>query len=142
MANTVVLHRAEIDKMMLTPGGKVYDRFSRYGDKVKKAARRKVPKDTRRGMASIDKNMRVTGRRLIVRVGTNLKYLLYQHEGTGIYGSKGRPIRPKKKPFLVFIPKGGTHVIRTKQVRGVRPDPFLVDALVQSVPWPIRRYHF
>lgn len=66
------------------------------------------------------------------RIGTNVKYALLVHNGTGIYGPRHQPIRPKTKKFLRFIPKGGAHYVFAKSVRGMRPNPFLTDALIAA----------
>lgn len=50
------------------------------------------------------------------------------HDGTGIYGPKGRPIRPRTKSVLRFPVKGGG-IVYARQVRGMRGRPFLRDAL-------------
>jgi hypothetical protein len=85
---------------------------------------------------------RATPSAVIGRVGTNVKYALYVHEGTGIYAGKG-PIRPKSARMLAWPVKnnsGGGGVRRykagataqyafAKQVKGVRGRPFLRNAL-------------
>lgn len=44
--------------------------------------------------------------------------------GTGIYGPKGQPIRRKDgQPFVITAGSGS--VIRTDEIRGQRPNPFL-----------------
>lgn len=73
---------------------------------------------------------------LAVRVGTNVHYALYVHEGTGLYGPKHTLIKPKYGKVLVFASakygakKGkfrGKVVARS--VKGMKPNPFLKDAL-------------
>lgn len=63
------------------------------------------------------------------RIGTNVKYAVFVHDGTGIYGPRGMRIKPKTKRYLKFIPKGGNRFVYAKSVKGMRPNPFLVDAL-------------
>lgn len=55
-------------------------------------------------------------------VGSDLKYAIYQHEGT-----KG-PIRPRRATVLRFKGGSGSFVF-AKQVRGVTGSHFLTDAL-------------
>lgn len=52
-------------------------------------------------------------------------YALYQHEGTGIYGPKKRPIKPKRGPFLVWKDADTGELIFAKQVRGTPAKKFL-----------------
>lgn len=71
-------------------------------------------------------------------------YPFFQHEGTGIYGPKGVPIRPKKPGgWLVFKVKGAilpgkgrrapSSLVFAKEVRGVPPTPFMRDAGMAAV---------
>lgn len=52
-------------------------------------------------------------------VSTELDYARYMEEGTGIYGPKGTPIRPRTKKVLAWKTDGTWHFAR--QVRGARP---------------------
>ena len=52
------------------------------------------------------------------------KYGKYVHSGTGIYGKRKRPIRPKRGKFLKFTGKDGRDVF-VKEVKGQKADPFL-----------------
>lgn len=66
------------------------------------------------------------------RIGTNVKYAILVHNGTGIYGPRGARIKPKTKRYLRFVPKGGNRFVFAKSVKGMRPNPFLVDALAAA----------
>jgi len=66
------------------------------------------------------------------RVGTNAKYARFVHDGTGIYGPRKTPIRPKRARVLVFKPIGSSKKIFVKQVRGMRPNHFLADAIIAA----------
>lgn len=94
--------------------------------------------DTGRLRSSITHEIVSSSGGLIARVGTNVQYALYVHEGTGIYGPKRQRIFPKQKRALAFtwknapVPptsKSGKHVYRS--VAGVKPRPFLRSALSQ-----------
>lgn len=63
------------------------------------------------------------------RIGSPLNYARFVHDGTGIYGPKGQPIRPKNSKWLVFIPSGGSGKVFAKEVKGMPPNPFLKDAV-------------
>ena len=66
------------------------------------------------------------------RIGTNVKYALWVHNGTGIYGPTGSRIRPRTKSVLRFRPRGSSSYVFAKSVKGMRPNPFLKDALVAA----------
>jgi hypothetical protein len=67
-----------------------------------------------------------------VRIGTNVKYGVYVHEGTGVWGPKHRPIKPVHSKFLRFRGNAGKFVY-TRQVQGQRPKPYLQQALLAAI---------
>lgn len=66
------------------------------------------------------------------RIGSDLEYARFVHDGTGIYGPKGVPIKPKKSKYLVFTPYGAVRPVFTKEVKGMPPNPFLKNALMAA----------
>lgn len=62
------------------------------------------------------------GNDVYASVGTNVEYAKAQEEGTGIYGPRKTPIRPKNGKLLAWKRNGKWHFAR--QVRGVRPKRF------------------
>lgn len=88
--------------------------------------------------------MRYSGRTVKAWVYTPLEYGLYVHEGTGVYGPKGQPIRPKRGRFLVFEARnarttapGRGNLVFAREVRGQRPQRFLLESLQAMSPWPV-----
>lgn len=75
----------------------------------------------------------VAGFHVRATISTATGYGLYPEEGTGIFGPRGRVIKPRSKPFLVFQPRGLGHVIRTRSVLGQKPQHFMRDALIAIV---------
>lgn len=63
------------------------------------------------------------------RVGSTRGYARWVHDGTGIYGPRRTPIRPRHGRFLVFTPKGSSRRVFVRSVKGMRPNRFLADAL-------------
>lgn len=129
------LDRAAIKQLLSSPNGPVAKDMLRRAIKVESAAKRNIsgaggPKrvDTGRLRASITHALVMTTGKPIGRVGTNVKYALYVHEGTGIYGPRGAYIVPKKSRFLVFTAKDGKTIF-TKRVSGMRKNQFLKNAL-------------
>jgi hypothetical protein len=69
-----------------------------------------------------------------VWVGTTVKYAIFVHEGTGLYGPRHKMIRPVNKKVLRWKVRGGGRKSRkgytyAKWSRGMRPNPFMKDAL-------------
>ena len=57
------------------------------------------------------------------RIYPTRDYANYVEFGTGIFGPKGTPIVPKNKNYLAFKINGKW--IRTKSVKGQKPNPFV-----------------
>lgn len=64
-----------------------------------------------------------------VRIGTNVKYGPFVHDGTGVYGPRRRPIVPRRAKVLVFTPKGSGKKVFARSVLGIPQNQFLKDAL-------------
>lgn len=77
--------------------------------------------------------MRRSGNRLSGSVGTTVDYAEAQETGTGIYGPRKRPIRPKSKPYLVFKTKSGKWV-RVKEVKGSRGRWYMKGSVEKNQP--------
>lgn len=154
MTTYYTVDRRALDTLLRSPAGPVAADLNRRGERVVTAAKRNLKAagriDTGRLQNSIAKQLLVSRGGLVVRVGTNLKYGRYVHDGTGIYGPKGQPIRPKSGKVLAWPTRGVTSVRASKvpgrgavitksqtatgmafarSVRGIPPTPFLRDAL-------------
>jgi hypothetical protein len=81
--------------------------------------------------ASVQVQLRTFAGSPAVRVGSNLKYSRWVHDGTGIYGPRRRPIRPKRAKALRFKGRrfGKSGYIFAREVKGMKPNHFLTDAL-------------
>lgn len=133
----VRLNHAAIREFLYSPQGPAFREVERYTRLVANRARQLVGVDSGRLRSSIQHTVTVEGTRIIGRVGTRLEYGLYHHEGTGIHGPRRRVITPKRSTVLVFTPKGSNNVVFARSVQGSRPNPFLVRALMEMVPWPV-----
>lgn len=137
MGTARVRHRindAVLEEILRSPQKGVYKDMFKRALKVQAAARRNLNNSPRRIntgalRASIYvKPISVDGYPGW-KIGSPLKYARFVHDGTGIYGPKGRPITPKRAKYLRFKPRNGARFIYAKQVKGMRPNPFLKDAL-------------
>lgn len=78
---------------------------------------------------------------------TGVDYAGFIHDGTGIFGEKKRPIKPKHGDFLVFLKDGrpnpttpdgwkkehaAGNVVFAKEVQGIEGEPFLADGLYEA----------
>lgn len=60
----------------------------------------------------------------IIFLAHTMRYGGYLETGTGIYGPKKQPVKPKYKKMLRF-PVGGGKYIATGAVKGMRPRPII-----------------
>lgn len=138
---SVDLNRTEIYALLT-------ERARRIGNRVQNVARRRAPKDTGQLAASIHVIVGAAPGFVFADIGTGLDYGLWQHEGTGIYGS-GRPIRARSGGVMRFkagraigpVQGGGkfrrgraaSPWVYARTVRGTPGTPYLVSALTDVV---------
>ena len=143
MSEYLVLNPQEVRKLLESPSGPVYYDMRRRANKVTNLARRLCPIDTSRLKTSISYEMGTENGAIIARVGTNVEYGLYIHEGTANKGTGY--IYPKNARLLRFpiVNKSGSGRRRykagatqqyayAKRVKGIKPTPFLRDALTAA----------
>lgn len=141
---SVRLNRANYQRATQAAGRRWADRV---GNDVVDEARKRCPVDEGTLRASITHVTTVRDGSAKVVVGSPLPYAEYFHTGTGIYGPKGTPITPVTRQALKFKwdgPGGATRskdkrgYVFAKSVKGIKPNPFLADAL-QAVMGVVRR---
>lgn len=148
------IDQAAVQGLLHSPAGPVVRRVERYTTRTEAAAKAGAPVDEGQLRASIDSAVTVQPGRVVGRVGSPLPQAVWTSFGTGIYGPKKRPITPKHGRWLVFEPgrsmgpprSGGRHRAKGKRgplvfatsVKGTPPNPYFYEALVMSVPWPVR----
>lgn len=131
------INQGRLGQILVSPTGPVARDMLRRGLLVEGRAKqllaggsgRPARIDTGRLRASITTRMVVDRGVPVARIGTGVRYALWVHEGTGIYGPRRTVIRPRRAKVLRFKPKGSTRFIYRPQVRGMKPNRFLVDAL-------------
>lgn len=85
----------------------------------------------------IPKPMIISGSTITCSVGTGLDYSLHMEQGTGIYGPRRTPIRPKNKKVLAWKQGGAWRF--AKEVKGVRPRWYMRGSLERNTD-AINRY--
>lgn len=138
---SVKIDQKQIRAQLTGPSGAVALDLLKRGQRVENKAKQLCPKDTSKLAGSIAHELRGAGETMFVRVGSNMEYAIYVHEGTGIYAGKGY-IFPKKGRYLRWPGvnnsgkgrrryKGGKTdgYIYAKKVKGIKGRPFLKDAL-------------
>ena len=142
---TNVFNYPKLEYILHSPSGPIAKDLLKRGARVESRAKRNLsgltgsgPRRVDTGLLrnSITTQLLVLPRGLAVRVGTNVFYARYVHDGTGLYGPKHALIYPKTAKVLVFRSKiyGAKHgrfkgKVVARYVRGMRPNPFLKDAL-------------
>jgi hypothetical protein len=132
-----VIHEIPLQALLRGPAGAVAKDMLKRGYRVQARARKLIsgagpghPKrvDTGATRSSIQVTL-LGGVDLRVRIGSKLIRAIWIHDGTGIYGPRHRPIRPRSAKYLKFKPKGSKYYVYAKSVKGMRPNRFLKDAL-------------
>jgi hypothetical protein len=134
-----------LQAMFHSPQGAVAKDLMKRGARVESRAKRNVsgiggsgPKrvDTGHLRSSINHKLVSRAEGLSVRIGTNVYYALFVHNGTGLYGPKHMLIRPKRAKALVWRSqlhgqKSGRFrgYVVVKSTKGMKPNPFLAAAL-------------
>lgn len=127
---------SNINQLLRGPDGEVVSALREVAERTAAIARTLAPADTGALRGSIRTSYETSEREVNAYVYTNLDYAEYVHEGTGIYGPRGRPIRPRRGRYLVFPGRTGGMVF-AREVQGQRPQPFLRRALERASPWPV-----
>lgn len=140
----ITINDAEVDRLLRSPDGDVGLAVRRVVNATRNLAVSMAPVDDGPLRASLRTKYEYGQRTVKGWVYSDLEYALYVHEGTGIYGPKGTPIRPKRGQYLVFearnartTPRGRGNLVFARQVRGQRPNRFLLRALQAASPWPV-----
>lgn len=125
-----------LQAMLTSPDGAIAKDLFRRGKKVEARAKLNLQRppqrvDTGTLRSSISTQLLTIGGKPAVRVGTNVYYALYVHDGTGIYGPKGTYITPISAKYLSWKLKNGKRVFALR-VRGMEPNPFLKDAVMAA----------
>jgi phage gpG-like protein len=139
MAQVRITHRLDLTavrNLVSSPQGGVAQDMLRRGLLVETQAKRNLggidgPKriDTGRLRSSINTQLVLRQGRPVAVVGTNVFYARWVHDGTGLYGPAHRVIKPKRRKFLRFRPGGRGRYVYAKQVKGMRGNAFLANAL-------------
>jgi hypothetical protein len=138
------MHQGEIHTFLHDPSGPVHRAVASKVRKTEAIATATAPVRKASGGGRLKNNresgVRDEGSRLVGFVTFKVHYALYVHEGTGIYGPRGAPIKPKTKKLLRFELPDGT-IVYAKSVKGMPGRPFLVEALViGAAPWPVTKH--
>lgn len=133
----VDVHHAELKAFLARRGVRIAQQAA---DKVANYAKVLAPVDTGRLRGSIVTRVEARGLKAVGTVEAKAKYAVWVHEGTGLYGPRHAYIRPKRGKYLVFRPKGSSRVVFARRVAGMKPRPFLTEALKRSLSdgWTVR----
>lgn len=121
--------------------------FEQFLNMLADKARLKAPVATGALQSSITYEIGVEGGKIVGVVGSNLKYAPYVELGTGVYGPKHAPIRPKNKKILAWVSSGPRpttpagwkaaqregRAVFALQVRGMKARPYLLPAVNENI---------
>lgn len=138
----VDLHHAQIRNFLYAPHGPVVRGVRRWSNQVREFAIARAPKVTGDLASSSVVEMNTHPGAVIGVITFRARHAIWVHEGTGIYGPTGRPIRARSGGKLKF-PSGRGRLSGSQRlsgrfrggytytwsVRGQPGKPFLVSAL-------------
>lgn len=132
----VDLNHAAIYQFLYSPGGPIVRGVNRWSQEVRSLAVARSPKSSGHLAGSSSVEMNTHPGFVVGVIRFSARHALWVHEGTGIYGPRGRPIRRRGGGLMKF-PTGagggsrarGRAFTYTRTARGQRPQPFLVSAL-------------
>lgn len=117
----------EFEESLKNAEKKIIDELTRNMEKacleVETEAKKNCPEDMGILRASITSDVEITATEIVGKIGSNLEYAPYVHNGTGIYAKDGNG---RKKPWGYEVRDGkykGFH-----WTHGQKPKPFLEDA--------------
>lgn len=128
----VQIDQSAIKDMCTSPNGMVGRDIYRRGQNVLAAAKKGAPVLTGRLRSSLGIQVGKSRGEVVARIGTNVNYARYVHDGTGIFGPKSTPITPKRQGGVLKFEAGGKTVY-ARSVKGMRGRPFMLDALRRAV---------
>lgn len=149
MADMVRYDQGGLAALLRSRSGPVAADLLRRGRRVESKAKVLCPVDQGRLRSSITHELVEVGGDLVVRIGTNVSYARFVHDGTGIYGPSRQPIRPRRSKVLAWPVRGsstrrasGRTVSSRSQTRsgtafarsvaGAPGRPFLANALPEA----------
>lgn len=126
---TVRVDHAAVREMTHGPSGLVRVDLARRGRRVESRAKVLCPVNRGRLRASISVVPVTIGGNPGVRIGSDVAYTVFVHNGTGIHGPRGRPIVPVTATVLSWQPRGGGRRVYARRSSGTPGRPFLTEAL-------------
>lgn len=127
---------AAIRQLFNNPASSGVRQMRKKAERVQTIARKNLLRppggfDTGRLSASIKVTQINVNGAIAFKVSSDLPYARYVHDGTGIYGPKGQMIKPIRAKALKWRGPGG-EAIFARQVKGIKPNPFLRDAFIAA----------
>ena len=116
-----------IQRLLRSPAGPLARNMLTRGNRVRRAEQRNINSRSGDLSRSLSVQIVIENGGAGVRVGSDLYYARFVHDGTGIYGPRQRPIRPTRKKALAF--EGSRGQVFVASSRGQRGTKFLLRAL-------------
>lgn len=126
------VNEAALRELLRGGNGPVVRHINQITRRAVNEAKRRCPVDTGLLRSSITGAVTVSATRVTGRIGTNVQYARYVHDGRG-------PIVPRRRRFLRFKPKGSNTFVYARRVGPQPANPFLLEGLRAASPYPARQ---
>lgn len=103
-------------------------------NRVLNAARRDCPVDEGRLRSSLTIEYSMQGQNPVARIGSNLPYAIFVHEGTGLFGPRGAYIYPRKATLLRWPVKNNAGGGARRRFKGGKQDQWAFAKRVAGSP--------
>lgn len=139
----VDINQAEANRLLNSPQGEVTSLVALTSQKVRAACVRQTPVQDGDMKAAYGFALRVRPFRYVMgRVMNFDEAALWVQTGTGVYGKRGRPIRPRSARYLRFYGKQDGALLYRRSVKGQKANPFMLRGLIRGTSgrqrWTIR----
>jgi hypothetical protein len=137
------INMVEANRLLNSPQGPVTSLVVLTSQRVRAMCVQQTPVQDGDMKASYGFSLRVRPFRYVMgRVMNFDEAALWVQTGTGIYGKRGRPIRPRSKRYLRFHGKRDGALIYARSVKGQPANPFMLRGLIRGTSgrqrWTIR----
>jgi len=137
------INMVEANRLLNSPQGEVASLVVLTSQRVRAMCVQQTPVQDGDMKASYGFSLRVRPFRYVMgRVMNFDPAALWVQTGTGIYGKRGRPIRPRNSRYLRFHGKRDGALIYARSVKGQVANPFMLRGLIRGTSgrqrWTIR----
>lgn len=129
---TLELDTNDFQRLRRALPGKAEKAVAKKGALIERRAVLNAPFDTQDLINSSVLLLTGSGFNRQAEIAFRAKHAIFVHEGTGIFGPKGRPIEITPVNAQALFWPGAAHPVKRVVIKGMEPRPFLRDAFEEE----------